>query len=226
MRDATATTMSKPVKSTPMVWVLATAPPFHDTQPLPICQLNAMQVFFRAETAKRCELWYNMHMVLKNDPKAYAIMGCAMRVHSILGFGFLESAYGDALEMEFKKSGIPYVREDSVRIFYDGQPLPTKWRADFTCFGREYIVELKAIKAITKIEWAQVIHYMRATRIPRALLLNFGRQQLQYDTFDLDSLPFGPVLETAGQAPTNRPSAQQTVQCESKSRSPCNSAER
>lgn len=46
MRDATATTMSKLVKSTPMVWVLATAPPFHDTQPLPICQLNAIQVFF------------------------------------------------------------------------------------------------------------------------------------------------------------------------------------
>ncbi len=37
------------------------------------------------------------------------------RVHSILGHGFLESAYGDALEIEFKKAGIPYVREDGVR---------------------------------------------------------------------------------------------------------------
>ena len=54
-------------------------------------------------------------MILKDDPKAYAIMGCAMRVHSILGYGFLESAYGDALEIEFKKAGIPYVREDGVR---------------------------------------------------------------------------------------------------------------
>ena len=54
-------------------------------------------------------------MILKDDPKAYAIMGCAMRVHSILGYGFLESAYGDALEIEFKKSGIPYIREDNVR---------------------------------------------------------------------------------------------------------------
>ena len=40
-------------------------------------------------------------MILKDDPKAYAIMGCAMRVHSILGYGFLESAYEDALEIEF-----------------------------------------------------------------------------------------------------------------------------
>ena len=42
-------------------------------------------------------MWYNTRMILKDDPKAYAIMGCAMRVHSILGHGFLESAYGDAL---------------------------------------------------------------------------------------------------------------------------------
>ena len=62
---------------------------------------------------------------------------------------------------------------------------------------RSYIVELKAIKSITKIEWAQVIHYMRATRIPYALLLNFGRPQLQYDTFDLAKLPSGSVIDTA-----------------------------
>ena len=116
-------------------------------------------------------------------------MGCAKRVHATLGFGFLESAYGDAMEIEFSKVGIPYVREDQVRIYYDGKPLPTVWRADFTCFDREFIVELKAIKTITKIEWAQVMHYLRATRIPYALLVNFGRPTLQYDTFDMAKLP-------------------------------------
>ena len=128
-------------------------------------------------------------MTLRDNPRAYVIMGCAKRVHATLGFGFLESAYGDAMEIEFAKAGIPYVREDQVRIYYDGKPLPTVWRADFTCFDREFIVELKAIKAITKIEWAQVVHYLRATRILHALLVNFGRPVLQYDTFDLDRLP-------------------------------------
>jgi len=164
-------------------------------------------------------------MILKDDPKAYAIMGCAMRVHSTLGYGFLESAYGDALEIEFKKAHIPYVREDSVQIYYDGQPLPTNWRADFTCFDRGYIVELKAIRSITKIEWAQVIHYMRATRIPYALLLNFGRPQLQYDTFDLERLPTGSVLEPAAQ-PQTKESSSQAVEGESTPRSTGNSAER
>ena len=115
-------------------------------------------------------------------------MGCVMRVHKTLGSGFLESAYGDALEIEFARAGIPYVREDEVRVVYDGQPLKTTYRADFTCFDRSYIVELKAIRSLSKIEWAQVIHYMRATKIRFALLVNFGRTQLQYETFDLERL--------------------------------------
>ena len=143
-------------------------------------------------------------MKLKDDPKAYAIMGCAKKVHATLGYGFLESAYGDALEIEFKKAGIPYVREDSVRIYYDGQTLPTNYRADFTCYDRSYIVELKAIKSITKIEWAQVIHYLRATRIPYALLINFGRPQIQYDSFELARLHKSSVLsDTEHQPKTN-----------------------
>ena len=89
-------------------------------------------------------------MTLKDDPKAYAIMGCAMRVHRELGFGFLESAYADALEIEFDRAGIPYEREDEVRIYYGGRPLATTYRADFTCFHREYIVELKAIKGTSE----------------------------------------------------------------------------
>ena len=128
-------------------------------------------------------------MKLTDDPKAYAIMGCAMRVHNTLGNGFLESAYADALELEFKRNAIPYTREDEVYIYYEGTRLKTRYRADFTCFDRSYIIELKAIKTLTKVEWAQVVHYLRATQIPYALLINFGRPEIQYETFDLARLP-------------------------------------
>ena len=67
--------------------------------------------------------------------------------------------------------------------------------------GGEFILELKAIKTITKIEWAQVIHYLRATRIPHALLVNFGRPDFQYDTFDLDKLPGSSVVGENNQGP-------------------------
>jgi len=124
-------------------------------------------------------------MKLKNDSRAYAVMGCAMRVHASLGCGFLESAYGDALEIEFGRQGIPFRREDEINIVYDGVPLKTTYRADFTCFDRSFIVELKAVKTLTTIEMAQVRHYMKATGISKALLINFAREELQYETFDL-----------------------------------------
>lgn len=113
-------------------------------------------------------------------------MGCAMRVHASLGCGFLESAYGDALEIEFERQGIPFRREDEINIVYEGVPLKTTYRADFTCFDRSIIVELKAVKTLTTIEMAQVRHYMKATGISKALLINFAREELQYETFDFD----------------------------------------
>ena len=124
-------------------------------------------------------------MKLRENKQAYEIIGCAMRVHNTLGHGFLEAVYGDALEIEFQKQGIPYVREDDIQVYYEGVPLKTHYRADFTCYDRQFIVELKAIKTISQIEWAQVFHYMRATNIPYALLVNFGRPKLQYDAFDM-----------------------------------------
>ena len=127
-------------------------------------------------------------MKLSENPEAYAIIGCAMRVHAGLGHGFLESAYGDALEIEFSRLGIPYFREDEIKIHYDGIPLKTTYRADFTCFDRRFIVELKAVKNLTGIERAQVRHYMKATGIRYALLINFATPQLQYDTFDAEEM--------------------------------------
>ena len=171
-------------------------------------------------------------------------MGCAMRVHKTLGPGFLESAYGDALEIEFARAGIPYVREDEVRVVYDGQPLKTTYRADFTCFDRSYIVELKSIRSLSKVEWAQVIHYMRATQIRFALLVNFGRAQLQYETFDMENLPTASVVDSLqpayppaagrpqsgctsrGAEPQPKTASPQSVEGECLARSPDHSAER
>ena len=133
-------------------------------------------------------------MKLSENPKAYAILGCAMRVHATLGCGFLESAYGDALEIEFQKMNIPYIREDEVKVYYDGIPLKTTYRSDFTCFNRQYIVELKAIKSLTDLERAQVRHYLKATGIRYALLINFAKIKLQYDTFDVETLRENSVL--------------------------------
>ena len=113
------------------------------------------------------------------DPDTYAILGAAMEVHRELGSGFLESVYQDALEAEFRLRSIPYSREHAVPVYYKGKQLGGSFRADFVCY-ESVIVELKAIKSLTDLEYAQVLHYLKATGIQRALLINFGADRLDY----------------------------------------------
>ncbi|MBR2235779.1 MAG: GxxExxY protein [Prevotella sp.] len=125
----------------------------------------------------------------KRDEQTYAVIGAAMAVHRELGSGFLESAYGDALEIEFEDRNIPYEREKLINIFYKDRPLKTYYKADFICFG-SLIVELKTVDAIADIHKAQLIHYLKATRINKGLLINFKSKSLQYERFvnDLKSV--------------------------------------
>jgi GxxExxY protein len=119
---------------------------------------------------------------LQRDPETYAIIGAAMEVHRELGNGFLEAVYQDALQLEFKQRRIPFTREQSVPVLYKGVALGAPYRADFVCHG-SVLVELKAIKALTDVESAQVLHYLKATGFERALLINFATPRLDYKRF-------------------------------------------
>ncbi|MCF6313088.1 MAG: GxxExxY protein [Verrucomicrobiales bacterium] len=116
------------------------------------------------------------------DPKTYAVIGAAMEVHSVLGCGFLEGVYQDALEWEFTQRNIPYARERKIPVIYKGQTLGTPYRADFICFD-SIIIELKAMQSLTNIESAQVLHYLKTTSLEKALLINFGTPRLNYKRF-------------------------------------------
>ena len=86
-------------------------------------------------------------MALLYENESYAIRGAAMKVYEILGHGFVESVYQEALEIEFRRRNIPYMREVEIEVYYDGVLLEKKFRADFVCYD-SIIVELKAVSEL------------------------------------------------------------------------------
>jgi GxxExxY protein len=114
------------------------------------------------------------------DPQTYAVIGAAMEVHAELGCGFLEAVYHQALRVEFDRRTLPFRREVDLCIRYKDGVLDCTYRADFVCFG-EVLIEIKAIKQLTDIDRAQVLHYLKATGLKRALLISFGAMSLEFE---------------------------------------------
>ncbi|WP_413666173.1 GxxExxY protein [Mucilaginibacter sp. Mucisp86] len=106
------------------------------------------------------------------------IIGCAMRVHSVLGNGFQEAIYQRALELEMAHEGLGFVREMEMPIFYRNEQIGTR-RVDFFVEG-EIMVELKAIIFLEDVHLAQGINYLEAYNIKTGLLINFGSKSLQF----------------------------------------------
>ena len=109
--------------------------------------------------------------------ESYEIIGICMEVHRILGRGFLEIVYKDALEYEFNVRGIPYEREKLYEIQYKEIILPHKYYADFVVFDN-IILEVKAQKGIVDEHYRWVINYLAISKCPLGIIVNFGEDSL------------------------------------------------
>ncbi|WP_294679873.1 GxxExxY protein [uncultured Fluviicola sp.] len=107
------------------------------------------------------------------DQLTYDIIGAAIKVHSQLGPGLLESIYHKCMKIELAERGISFKTEMTVPIFYNGQELETVLRCDLYV-ENSVVVELKAAKAIEPIFEAQLLTYMKLLDSPKGILLNFN----------------------------------------------------
>ncbi len=112
----------------------------------------------------------------EKDPLTESIIGAAIEVHRHLGPGLLESIYEEALCLEFELRSIPYQRQVAVDVKYKGHAISGQ-RLDLLVDG-QVIVELKAVTLVSELARAQVLSYLKATGLKRALLINFNALRL------------------------------------------------
>jgi len=108
----------------------------------------------------------------------YSIIEAVIKVHSVLGPGFVESIYHRALVIELRERGLAVEHEVEVEIEYDAQ-LVGRHRLDLVV-DRQVVVELKTVEELGRAHYAQVRSYLRATGLPVALLINFSKEKADY----------------------------------------------
>ena len=109
----------------------------------------------------------------------YSIIGAAMEVHKNLGHGFLEYVYEEALCYELRLRKISFERQKKLDIYYKTYLIPEKYKADLFV-NQKVIVEEKATSGLSEIDEAQLLNYLKATKVRIGLLINFGTPQLEY----------------------------------------------
>jgi len=115
---------------------------------------------------------------MEKDELTYKIIGCAMKVHNIMGPGFQEVIYQRCLAIEFEKQGLVFQREQEQTVYYEDMEVGTR-RADFIVEGK-IVVEIKATVNLENVHIAQAKNYTVAYDFPLGLLINFGSQSMQH----------------------------------------------
>jgi GxxExxY protein len=106
------------------------------------------------------------------------IIGCAMKVHTKLGPGLLESSYEECLEHELKKSGLRVERQKPMPLIYDEIKMEIGYRVDLMV-ENSVIIEVKAVETIHPVHVAQVLTYLKLSGCQVGLLFNFHEVHLR-----------------------------------------------
>jgi GxxExxY protein len=119
--------------------------------------------------------------VIIHEQLSNKILGIAFTVHNILGPGLLESAYEGGFCVELARSGIPFARQKVYPLYYRGE-LISAYIADIVV-DNAAICELKSVAELNKTMAAQIINYLRLSKVPVGYLLNFNGIKVEWRRF-------------------------------------------
>lgn len=103
------------------------------------------------------------------------IIECAITVHKYFGPGLLESVYEECLAIELAKAGLAYKKQHLMPVDYNGHMIKDAYRLDFWVEDK-VVVELKAVDKMNPLFDAQIITYMKLSKSPLDLLINFNEK--------------------------------------------------
>jgi GxxExxY protein len=106
------------------------------------------------------------------------VVDAAIKVHRALGPGLLESAYEHCLAHELHERGFAVARQVALPVEYQGLRLDAGYRLDLIIEDC-VIVEVKAVEALSRLHEAQILTYLKLSRLPLAFLMNFNAVQLR-----------------------------------------------
>lgn len=105
------------------------------------------------------------------------IIGCSYTVGRVLGHGFLEKAYENSMVIEMQKQGLRVRQQHPISVYYD-EWVVGEYVADLFV-EEKVLVELKSIKELAKVHFAQCLNYLKATNLNVCLLINFGQTKVE-----------------------------------------------
>ncbi len=115
------------------------------------------------------------------EEESYNILGACFNVYKTMGCGFLENVYQECLEIEFKEQNILFSSQKELVIMFREHQLKQHYKPDFICYNK-IIVEIKAVSEFSNEHRAQLINYLKATRMKLGFLVNFGHfPKIEYE---------------------------------------------
>jgi GxxExxY protein len=127
---------------------------------------------------EKCDQEFRYHdLPQKLNRLSYEVIGAAIEVHRALGPGYFESTYERALSVALKLRGIAFRKQVALPLAYKGVDIG-EGRIDML-IAEELVVENKAVEALSGVDVAQLISYLRATRLQLGLLISYNVTRLK-----------------------------------------------